>query len=145
MFGYYFKYTTAVPSTSLEILTPFDVICFSLLKTPLNKKNYPISCSRDSIVGIVTGYGLDDREVGVWVPVGSRIFSTSSRPALGPTQPPIQWLLGLYPRVVKLTIHLLLVPRSKKYGSIHPLPPYTFMAQCLISDNFTFNNLYSKM
>jgi hypothetical protein len=29
--------------------------------------------SRDSAVGIVTGYRLDDREVGVQVPVGSRI------------------------------------------------------------------------
>jgi hypothetical protein len=48
----------------------------------------------DSVVGIATGYGLDDRGVGVRVPVGSRIFSTSSRPALGPTQPPIQWVPG---------------------------------------------------
>jgi hypothetical protein len=32
---------------------------------------YPIiSESRDSVVGIGTGYGLDDREVGVRVPVG---------------------------------------------------------------------------
>jgi hypothetical protein len=31
-------------------------------------------------VGIVTGYGLDDRGVGVRVPVGSRIFSSPSRP-----------------------------------------------------------------
>jgi hypothetical protein len=30
--------------------------------------------SRDSVVGIATGYGLDDRGVGVRVPVGSRIF-----------------------------------------------------------------------
>jgi hypothetical protein len=38
----------------------------------------------DSVVGIVTGYGLDDRGVGVRVPVGSIfLFSTSSRPALG--------------------------------------------------------------
>jgi hypothetical protein len=49
---------------------------------------------RDSVVGITTGYGLDDRMVGVRVPVGSRIFSTSSRPALGSTQPPIQWVTG---------------------------------------------------
>jgi hypothetical protein len=27
--------------------------------------------SRDSVVGIATAYGLDDREVGVRVPVGS--------------------------------------------------------------------------
>jgi hypothetical protein len=31
--------------------------------------------SRDSVVGIATGYGLDNRGVGVRVPVGSRIFS----------------------------------------------------------------------
>jgi hypothetical protein len=48
--------------------------------------------SRDSSVGIATGYGLDGRGVGVRVTVGSRIFSTSSRPALRPTQPPIQWV-----------------------------------------------------
>jgi hypothetical protein len=36
--------------------------------------------SRDSVVGIATGYGLDDWEVGVRVPLGSRIFSSPSRP-----------------------------------------------------------------
>jgi hypothetical protein len=51
--------------------------------------------SRDSSVGIATGYGLDDRGVGVPVPVGARIFSTSSRPALGSTQPPIHWIPGV--------------------------------------------------
>jgi hypothetical protein len=41
-------------------------------------------------IGIVPDYRLDDRGVRVQVPVGSRIFfSTSSRPALGCTQPPI--------------------------------------------------------
>jgi hypothetical protein len=49
---------------------------------------------RDSVVGIATGYGLGDREVGVRVPVGSRIFSKSSRPALRSTQPHIQWVPG---------------------------------------------------
>jgi hypothetical protein len=48
----------------------------------------------DSVVGIATGYGLDDQGVGVRVPIWSRIFSKSSRPALGPTQPPIQWIPG---------------------------------------------------
>jgi hypothetical protein len=46
------------------------------------------------IVAIMISYGLDDRGVGVWVPVGSKIVSTSSRPALGSTQPPIQWVTG---------------------------------------------------
>jgi hypothetical protein len=31
---------------------------------------------RDSVVGIAAGYGLDDRGIGVRVPVGPRIFSS---------------------------------------------------------------------
>jgi hypothetical protein len=50
--------------------------------------------SRDSSVGIATGYGLDDRMIGVWFPAGLGIFlfDIPSRPALVPTQPPIQWV-----------------------------------------------------
>jgi hypothetical protein len=36
--------------------------------------------SLGSAVGIATSYGLDDRGVGVRVPVGSRIFSSPCRP-----------------------------------------------------------------
>jgi hypothetical protein len=36
--------------------------------------------SRDSSVGIATGYRLDDRGVGFRVSVGSRIFSSSRSP-----------------------------------------------------------------
>jgi hypothetical protein len=36
--------------------------------------------SRDSVVGIATVYGLDDRGVEVRVPVESRIFSSLRRP-----------------------------------------------------------------
>jgi hypothetical protein len=36
--------------------------------------------SRDSAVGIATGYGLDGRGVGIRVPVGARIFSSPRRP-----------------------------------------------------------------
>jgi hypothetical protein len=36
--------------------------------------------SRVSAVGIATGYELDDWEVGVRVPVGTRIFTSSCRP-----------------------------------------------------------------
>jgi hypothetical protein len=50
---------------------------------------YTLTVSRDSSVGIATGYELDHRGVGVRVPVGSRLFTTSSTPALGSTQPPI--------------------------------------------------------
>jgi hypothetical protein len=55
------------------------------------------------------------------------LFSASSRLALGSTQPPIQWISwalspGYSDRGVKLTTPLHLVPRSRKCGSIHPLP-----------------------
>jgi hypothetical protein len=49
-------------------------------------------------------------------------FSMSSRPALGSTRPPIQWVPGALSPGVKLTTHLQLVPRSRIRGSIHPLP-----------------------
>jgi hypothetical protein len=49
---------------------------------------------RDSVVGIATRYGLDGPGIeSRW----GRDFSQPSRPALGPTQPPIQWVLGLFP------------------------------------------------
>jgi hypothetical protein len=50
--------------------------------------------SRDNAVGISTDYGLDDQGVGVRTPVGGKNFnfSMSSRPALGPIQPTIQWV-----------------------------------------------------
>jgi hypothetical protein len=37
-------------------------------------------------------YGLDDRGIGVRVPIGPRIFPTTSRPALRSTQSPMQWV-----------------------------------------------------
>jgi hypothetical protein len=51
---------------------------------------------RDSIVSIATGYVLDGQGVRVQVLVGSRIFlfSTLSRPSLGPTQTPVKWVPG---------------------------------------------------
>jgi hypothetical protein len=52
-----------------------------------------ISCNgyRDSSVGIVLSCGL---ETGVRLPAAAKVFtfSTESRPALGPNQPPIQWV-----------------------------------------------------
>jgi hypothetical protein len=53
------------------------------------------------------------------LPVRDKFFllSTSSVPALGPTQRPIQWVPGAHSQ---LTTHQLM-PRSRKRGSIHPL------------------------
>jgi hypothetical protein len=47
---------------------------------------------RDSSVGIATRYGVDGPGIeSRW----GRGFPHPSRPALGPTQPPMQWVLGL--------------------------------------------------
>jgi hypothetical protein len=50
--------------------------------------------SRDSSVGIVLGYGLDDWGFDSRQGLGIFLFTTASQPTLGPTQPPIQWVPG---------------------------------------------------
>jgi hypothetical protein len=95
--------------------------------------------SRDSSVCIALGYGLDDRGSGVRFPAGLGIFLLTivSRMALGPTQPPIQWVpgalslaLGVWRPGVKLTTHLPLVPTSENAWSYTSTPQYAFMAWC---------------
>jgi hypothetical protein len=86
--------------------------------------------SRDSVVGIATGYGLDNRGVGVRVRIF--LFSTSSRSALEPTQPPIQWVTGALSPWIKREGREAdnsspVSTEVKKMWIYTYTPPYTFM------------------
>jgi hypothetical protein len=88
----------------------------------------------DSSVGIALGYRLEVRGSRVRFPAGLGIFlfTTASRTALGPTQPPIQWVPGALSLGVRRpgreADHPHLVPRSKNEWSYISIPHYAFMA-----------------
>jgi hypothetical protein len=75
--------------------------------------------------------------------LGIFIFTTASRPALGPTQPPILWVPDALSLGIKLTTHLHLVQRSRNAWSYTTLPQYVFIAWCLVKfrHNTTFTYL----
>jgi hypothetical protein len=96
--------------------------------------------SRDSVVGIATGYGLGNRGGRSSSPgrVKNFLFSTSSTPALGPTQPPIQWVRRALSSGVKRPGREAdhsppISAEVKKMWIYTSPPPYSFMAYCLIS------------
>jgi hypothetical protein len=83
--------------------------------------------SPDSAFGKPSGYGLDDRGVGVRVPMGEMLFTTQccpnrlwDPPSLLSHGYRVLFPWGWSAWGVKLTTQLQLVPRSKKYRSIYP-------------------------
>lgn len=51
--------------------------------------------NRDSVVNKVPHYGLDSPEIeSQW----GQDFQHPTTQEMGPTQPPLQWILGLFPR-----------------------------------------------
>jgi hypothetical protein len=93
-----------------------------------------IKKGRDIVVGIATGYGLDDRGVGVRVLVGSRIFS-SPRRATGSGVHTTSYLMGteaLSPGIQRPWREADHSPLAsvevKKMWIYTSIPPYAFMA-----------------
>jgi hypothetical protein len=105
-----FKVTSIVRSTKR------DIFSLERLKVMLVVNKRTIFLENGCLLGCCADY------------VGKVNYTTTYiRPALGPTQPPIQWVLGaLSPglksgRGVMLTAHPLLVPRLRKSRSYTPV------------------------
>jgi hypothetical protein len=81
------------------------------------------------MVGIVNGYGLDDRGVRIRITVGSKNFLSSmlSRPDLGPAHSPIQWVQGVKRPEREVNHSTLTSAEVKKTWIYTCTPPYAFI------------------
>jgi hypothetical protein len=94
----------------LPIALQKDIRLDVIISCIVNSIMYSVS-GPGSSVGIATNYGLDGPGIeSRWV----RDFSNTSRPALRPTQPPVQWAPGLLPGV-----------KRPGRGADHPPPSST--------------------
>jgi hypothetical protein len=101
------------------------------LLTNFNK----INMITQSVYRWVTGWTIRVLGFDSWRGLEIFLSITASRTALGTTQPPIQRLpgalsLGVKGRIMNLTPHLHLVPKSSMSGVIPPYIKYAFTVRC---------------
>jgi len=80
------SYLSVLTWSELRCASPFIQILYKL------ETLHFFICGPGSSVGIATDYGLDGSGSN---PGGGNDIFRPSRPALGPTQPPVKWVLGL--------------------------------------------------
>jgi hypothetical protein len=81
--------TPAVLETTCSNNRPF--LCRILYVT------FRLRYEPEYLSSIALGYSLDDRGFESWQGLGIFLFSIASKPALEPTQHPIQWVSGISP------------------------------------------------
>jgi hypothetical protein len=90
------------PSTDESLLPELDRKCiFHTKQNGKLKRTTNLHSESGYLSGMALGYGLDYRGFEPRKGLGIFYFITVSRPALGPTQPPIQWVLGALSLEVK--------------------------------------------
>jgi hypothetical protein len=106
--------------------------------------------SRGSSVSIVSGYGLDDRAIEVRFPAeAKRIFplASVSGQALGPTQPPVQWVPWVLSPAVKCSrgVTLTEVKNEWELYLLSPLCLHRCVVGRLYLYLFTYHSVISSL